>query len=249
MKVEMLESRTLLSGSPLHVYAPHSTVRGQSLGQWAAGWLQWALSIPADQSPLTDKTGEFAGVGQPRDVFFLAGNFGGADARTFTAPSGTPLFFPVINNFWVNQEGVDPPFAQNEANIRADFDKHVAAFTAVFATVDGVPVQDLASHVEEDPPGGFQIDFPQNNVFGLPPEELGLAATKGIYLMIGPLSPGEHVIHFGGTDPIFGFSLDVTDHITIVPKGQYRKDVAGAPAAKFATTPIRRPENDRVWDV
>jgi hypothetical protein len=228
---ERLEPRELLSAAAPaghddpRVYAPHSTVRGQTLGQWSAAWLQWALSAPNSQSPLLDATGANAGVGQPGDVFFLAGNTGGPTTRQFTVPTGTPLFFPVVNEFWVNVNvpGGDPPFAGNEANIRADFDAAVAAYTGLFATIDGAGVGDLGSHVETDPPGGFQVDFPQDNLFGFPPEVLGRSATEGIYLMTQPLAPGRHVIHFGGTSPLDqGFSLDVTDVITVVPKGQYR---------------------------
>lgn len=231
--VEPLEKRELLSAAPgghddPPVYAPHATVRGQTLGQWAAAWMQWAFAAPANpaaQNPLLDTTGAAAGVNQPDDVFFLAGNFGGQATRRFSVPSGTPLFFPVLNEFWVNYApGGDPPFAQNEANIRADFAAKVAAFTGLLATIDGAPVNNLKSHVEQDPAGGFQVDFPADNIFGLPPQDLGRSATAGVYLMTHPLEPGRHVIHFGGTSPLDGgFSVDVTDVITVVPKGQYRK--------------------------
>jgi hypothetical protein len=52
---------------------------------------------------------------------------------------------------------------------------------------------------------------------------LGLSATHGIYTMVAPLKPGEHVIRFGGTDPSFEGAQDSTYNITVVPKGQYRK--------------------------
>jgi hypothetical protein len=244
--VEALEKRELLSAAPAaasaahddgRVYAPHATVRGRTLGQWAAAWTQWAFSAPAnpaDQNPLLDETGAAAGLNQPDDVFFLGGNFGGTSVRRFEAPSGTPLYFPVLNYFWINvaADG-DPPFAQNEANIRALLGAQVAAFTDLFATIDGKAVGDLTSHVEEDPPGGFQIDFPDDNVFGRPADQLGLAAIEGEFLMVHPLEPGRHVIHFGGRSG--DFSLDVTDVITVVPKGQYRK---GPPVT--ATVPAPR---------
>jgi hypothetical protein len=155
------------------------------------------------------------------------------------------LFFPVVNELWVNVDQAvpdlypkpDPPFAENEANIRADFDARVAAYTGLFATIDGSGVGDLRSHVESDPPGGFLIDFPQDNLFGLPPEVFGRSATEGIYLMTQPLAPGRHVIHFGGTSPLDGgFSLDVTDVITVVPKGQYRKSAEPALSVSPAAT-------------
>ena len=261
---EPLEARVFLSAAPhkpdaapaggdAQIYAPHSTVRGLTLGEWAAEWTKWALSAPASANPITDTTGQFANANQPKGVFLLAGTFGGAApvTRNVTVPTGTPLFFPVLNDFWVNVDvavpGVypvpDPPFAGNEAAIRADFKLHTDAYTNMVTTVDGVAVDDLASHVELSPPGGIAIDFPQDNVLGVPPEILGLAATGGVYLMVGPLAPGAHEIHFAGTDPLFGTSLDVTYDLTVVPKGQYRQDQASpAPAAghAFSDTPVRK---------
>jgi hypothetical protein len=247
---EVLERRVFLSAAPTaapvanapadghapHVYAPHSTVRGQDMGDWAADWLKWALSAPTDQNPLVDTTGADAGFGQPKDVFFLAGTFGSSTpvTRDVTVPTGTPLFFPILNAFWVTVEGVDPPFEEFEPDVRELFQQVTDAYTDVFLTIDGVSVGNLDAHVERDAPGGFLIDFPEDNVFGLPPEMLGLSATHGIYTMVAPLKPGEHVVHFGGTDPSFGGVQDISYNITVVPKGQYRKAVSSSPSSAGA---------------
>jgi hypothetical protein len=36
--------------------------------------------------------------------------------------------------------------------------------------------------------------------------------------MLAPLSVGEHTVHFGGTYSDFGFTLDITYHLTVAPK-------------------------------
>ena len=245
--VEVLEGRVLLSAAhDARVYDQGSVVRGKTLGEWAAAWTQWALAIPPAQNPIIDPTGASAGVNQPKDVFFLAGTFGGDATRDVTIPTGTPVYFPVINDFWINVDKAvppdypvaDPPFAQNEANIRADFNAHVSAYTGLFATVDGRPVSGLSDHVEEDPAGGFQINFPADNITGLPPDALGRAAVKGVFLMLQPLSQGEHTIHFGGADPLFGFALDVTYNVDVVPKGQYRKAADNPATTVFSSKPV-----------
>src|SRR5882757_5084559 len=46
------------AGNP-GVLPPQSHPYGKSYGEWAAKWVQWALSIPADRNPLTDTTGVF----------------------------------------------------------------------------------------------------------------------------------------------------------------------------------------------
>jgi hypothetical protein len=63
----------------------------------AARWWKWAFSAPPDRSPVRDRTGEFAGWGQPWDVWFLAGTYGGHVVRRCRIPAGRPIFFPVLN--------------------------------------------------------------------------------------------------------------------------------------------------------
>src|SRR6266511_4357873 len=59
---------------------------GKSYGDWGAAWWAWVLSIPGDQNPNFDATGEFCHVGQDGPVWFVAGNFGGVNTRTCTVP-------------------------------------------------------------------------------------------------------------------------------------------------------------------
>ena len=44
------------------------------------------------------------------------------------------------------------------------------------------------------------------------------AVDAGVYLLLAPLSVGTHVVHFGGTLDLLGFSIDTTFNITVVPK-------------------------------
>ncbi|MFI8103976.1 hypothetical protein [Streptomyces sp. NPDC086023] len=66
-------------------------------GGLAGRWWKWALSAPDDVSPVRDETGEFADWKQPRDLWFLAGTYGGKVVRRCAVPSDRPLFFPVLN--------------------------------------------------------------------------------------------------------------------------------------------------------
>ncbi|HBF81034.1 MAG TPA: hypothetical protein DD420_14235 [Streptomyces sp.] len=66
-------------------------------GALAGRWWQWALSAPDDRCPVKDTTGEHAAWGQPDDVWFLAGTYGGRVVRRCAVPAGRPLFFPVLN--------------------------------------------------------------------------------------------------------------------------------------------------------
>jgi hypothetical protein len=78
------------------VDAAEAIVKSPSRDLVARWWL-WARPIPADRNPVGDPTGAFAGLNQPRDVWFLAGTSGGRAERQCTIPSDRPLFFPVFS--------------------------------------------------------------------------------------------------------------------------------------------------------
>jgi hypothetical protein len=233
--LEQLEQRVFLSASPHadsavvdgghcggpHVFAPGATVKGQMLGEYAADWWKWASAAPNPVNPTLDTTGANAGINQGKKVFFLAGGPGGTFNRTVRIPSGVNVFFPVANTIWVTFP-TDPvlPVEEYRAIIRPIVDE----LSGLYATIDGCPI-DVAPHREVDPyAGGFEVTVPQNNLYGLDPGTYGPSVTDGYWLMLSPLSKGKHTITFG-TNPTSagGFDLDVTYNITVVPKGQYRR--------------------------
>jgi hypothetical protein len=65
--------------------------------------------------------------------------------------------------------------------------------------------------------------LPENNVLGAAPGSVTLAVSDGYYILLAPLSKGEHEIHFGGAAIFtveedgfdFFFGLDITYHITV----------------------------------
>src|SRR5439155_20709072 len=104
------------------------------------------------------------------------------------------------------------------------------------AQIDGQPVSDILTHREEDP-SGFFVNWPKDNIFGYPPlpKEAGVCVTDGYWLMLSPLSSGSHDIHFAGSLPDFGFSLDVTYHLNV---GGASTSTAAAAPSSFADAGI-----------
>lgn len=196
----------------LKVMPPQSHAFGKTYAQWSAQWWQWALSLPVDQNPFFDETGCANGAnGQSGPVWFLTGviSVSGTAVRDCTVPTGKALFFPIINTECSTLE--PPPFhGDNEAELRACATG--VAFDDVFAEIDGVPVQNLDRYLVQSPL--FIFTVPENNALGVP-AGTGESVANGVYLMLHPLSAGEHVIHFGGTYPSFAFSLDITYHLTV----------------------------------
>ena len=105
-------SSVLAGGGNEHkaqVFPPQSHPYGHSYSEWSAAWWQWAYSIPVGVNPILDSTGENAAVGQDGPVWFLAGNYGGETVREVSVPAGKALFFPIMNQPWV-QFPDDPPY-------------------------------------------------------------------------------------------------------------------------------------------
>ena len=189
---------------------------GQSYGDWSAAWWQWSLSIPADRNPLVDETGADAAQGQSGHVWFLAGIFGagGSVERTATIPAGKALFFPIFNVVNINAPQLgDPPWsAARELELRQQLAAEVDSVTDLSAEIDGRPVADLASYrVQDEQP--FMVDLPDNNLFGVPADTYGPSVSDGYFLLLAPLAPGNHTIHFSSTAG--GVTQEVTYYLTV----------------------------------
>jgi hypothetical protein len=215
----------LMAGSVSQVWAgnptpgvipPNAKPHGMTYGEWSARWWQWALSLPGDQNPFFDEGGNCSNGanGQLGPVWFLTGviNVSGTAERYCTVPAGKALFFPIINVECSTLEA--PPFhGDNEAELRACAKGF--GFGEVFAEIDGVAVQNLGRYLVDSPL--FTFTVPPANVLGVA-AGTGQSVSNGYYLMVAPLSVGEHLIHFGGTFTDFGFSLDITYNLTVAPK-------------------------------
>lgn len=202
------------------VLPPTAHPYGQSYSEWAADWWQWALSQPADTNPLTDPTGARCANEQSGRVWFLAGTITGETVmRTCTVRTGTALLFPVVNAFACVDPGAENP---GEAALRESV-AYVRSATGLTAKIDGATVPNVRSYFEES--SIFSVTLPEDNIFdssagNVPGGLYGPCVDAGYYLVVHPLPPGQHTIHFTGTvntgTPPAEFTVDVTYHITTV---------------------------------
>ena len=130
--------------------------------------------------------------------------------RNCSVPAGKSLFFPMINVECSTLEA--PPFyGANEEQLRSCAKSF--KFKGMFATVDGVPLPNVGRYQTLSPL--FKFSLPKKDVLGLGPAEEGESVSSGYYLMLAPLSPGKHVVSFGGTYPDFDFSIAITYNLTV----------------------------------
>jgi hypothetical protein len=202
-------------GSP-RVFPPDSRPYGLTYGEWTAKWWEWAFSMPEADNPSIDNTGENCAINQTGPVWFLAGTFGGAVTRECTIPSDKGILVPLIN---VACDSATEPSLDTEAELRscakADQDTVIAKEIAI----DGVNIDNLESYRFQS--SLFNLTFPENNIAGVA-AQTAKAVSDGYWILLEPLSPGSHEIHFKAAlgDPtaigITNFALDVRYLLTIV---------------------------------
>jgi hypothetical protein len=197
---------------------------GHAYSEWSAAWWQWALAIPADHNPIVDQTGEDAAVGQSGNVWFLAGNTGGTSERAVTVPAGKALLIPVLNQIYLgfpcddrNLPGCEIDQAFEEANDVAGLLAFITPSmdgATVACEVDGNAVRNLAIQRVESS-GFYSVTLGANNVFGYPAGPYHPCVDVGYYVMLAPLSVGDHTLHFAAANSDGSFALDVTYQLTV----------------------------------
>lgn len=225
------------NGNP-GVLPPNSNAFGKTYGEWSAAFWEWAYSLPATPDhPLIADGAMDCSLGQSGKVWFLGGTYtanpdpndprivvGTAD-RECTVPTGKALFFPIINAECDTIDEGDVGDGMPEEDLRNCANDLIDAVKPdnLSATIDGVPVANLADYRADLPL--FPIEsLPDPNLKGVPPGEYGDAVADGYYLMLPPLSAGEHEIDFigkveifDGDDLQFSFTLDIEYDLTVVP--------------------------------
>jgi hypothetical protein len=81
--------------------------------------------------------------------------------------------------------------------------------------LDGQSLKDLRAFRIQS--SVFDFTLPNDNVFDPPAGTYFTAVDDGVYLMLKPLSPGSHLLHFAGSFPASHFTLDITYHLKVSP--------------------------------
>ena len=200
----------------LGVFPPDSTPYGLTYGEWTATWWQWAFSMPEALNPLIDDTGRNCANNQTGPVWLLAGTGGGAVTRECTIPSDKGILIPIIN---IACDSATEPTLDTEEELRSCAKTDQDLVIGKEITVDGVNIGNLDSYRFQSPL--FNLTFPENNIAGVPPQT-AKAVSDGFWILLEPLSPGGHEIHFKaalGNPTTVGttnFALDVRYLLTVV---------------------------------
>ena len=193
------------------VLPPDAPAYGLTYEAWTARFAQWRHSLPMTIDPGTDRTGERYGYGQAGPVFFQVQSGEEAAERTCTVPAGTALLLPLLEATCTT---VEPPpfFGRDEAELRACTEALFATPVELTMVIDGVSIPDLERYRVQSEP--FTVVLPEDNILELEPTVLE-GVIEGYWLLLAPLPPRAHELRFGGGLPEFGFSTEVTNHLTV----------------------------------
>jgi hypothetical protein len=201
------------------VYAPNENIQGMSYGDWSAAWWQYILLFTNDVSPYGDLTGQYCNEGQGGPVFFLVGGPVNPTNRSCTIPAGKALFAPIIN---VECSSVEKDGFQGrndqEARMCAASYADTTDIKHLKFTIDGKRVKGLGDFRAQSPFYYFNMMPPTNNFLGVDGVTEGYSVSDGYWVMVKPLSPGTHVIHFEGSWTAAGGNVqNVTYYLTVTP--------------------------------
>ena len=231
------------------VLPPQSSAYGHTYGEWGAIWWQWAFSFPAADVPFFQAGGPAdCGAHQSGSVWFLAGSNVGTVTRSCSVPAGTALFFPLANlvDDWPcpNPDFKPAPGQSLEEFLTNDATQYLQYMTGLFATLDGANLRNLGNYVATSPLFTFTADPALAATFdpciqGVP--QAGVAT--GYWLLLAPLAPGQHTLHFGST----GWGQDVTYNLSVGDEAA--SSVSASPTTEAGSPVIARSTWGRVKSI
>lgn len=206
--------------------------RGPVYGYLGAQWWQWAFSFDELNDVPFMNTGGAVDIsaGQSGPVWFLAGQGWGVPPveRWGQVPAGVSLFFPLVN--LINDYPCPDPdwepdpgetyehFLQRTGNVYLD-DYFAPDTTGLFAEIDGVEITNLVSYRAASSMFTFTAS---TNLQPLDPCITGTpqyGVALGYWLLLPPLTPGTHTLHFGYDTPAIDWdsAQDITYYLTVTP--------------------------------
>src|SRR5918994_1045472 len=88
------------TANSVKVFPPDAKPFGLSYEEHAKNYWKWLLSLPINEGPFQDRTGEKCANGQQNSnssVFYLSGGGGGKHERECKVPAGKGVLIPVLH--------------------------------------------------------------------------------------------------------------------------------------------------------
>jgi hypothetical protein len=202
------------------VFPPTAHPYGKSYAEWSEVWLQQCYTYDCATVPWVHPESVLFYENGP--VYILAGIAEVGGSADITIPHGKAVLFPLVNVWWNHPcpfPGWDPPAGVSmEDWLQGLVEENLTAIdvSSLSVTVDGDAVSNLGSYkfVSElfDCTGNPDLancfdpcvnGEPQPSVMG------------GYFVMLKPLTVGQHAVHYHMEAPAWGAVQDATFNITV----------------------------------
>lgn len=196
------------------VFALNQPLFGNSYGSWTTQWWRWVLAFPKFKSPLTDRSGAATSQNQSGPVYFLANTVEtGGFRRRCTVPAGKAILVPLLNSVYY-----DPDAAEIDVSAGGDgLAEYLGGEIQIGLVVDGKELPSPRDY--RVAAGPFEFTGPKKPTDAVLPGCAGRhkAMSDGYWVMLKPLSEGQHTLVFRGKNPN-GDNLvkyEITYHLTV----------------------------------
>ncbi|MGD1837283.1 MAG: hypothetical protein ACPKPY_04405 [Nitrososphaeraceae archaeon] len=151
--------------SQINIFPIESKPLGLTYGEWCIKWWQWICSIPKNNNPLFDWSGNNANVNQnDPHVLFLCQTYEGVKStpsRKNVITKGRSIFMPIIN--WISIMYHDGNSDQELLEIAKN---KMDVVGPLEITINGITINKGLEKYRVLSPF-FEIYLPENNFFGL----------------------------------------------------------------------------------
>jgi hypothetical protein len=149
-------------------------------------------------------------------VWFLLGTNGGKAERSCTIPSGKAVFLNILTGECSTKEY--PNLKTGPELLKCAVDGGKSGI--VSASVDGINIPNIQAYRFQSPSINVVYPSAKESVFPVAEGGPANAAGDGWYIILKPLSPGSHTVHFKGSIPPSevnptSYASDVTYHLTV----------------------------------
>ena len=185
----------ILGAQSLNIFPPESKPYGLTFAEHQKNFWKWVLEIPANESPVNDRTGEKCANGQSNtnsSVFYLSMNNGGISERTCKVPVGKGLLIPVMQVEWSDKEAPGASVEELHKSAKKDQDSVNSLYLKIGDKE--YKYKDLIKYRTQT--DVFEVVFPDNGIFGVIEGGISNVVSDGFYIITEPLIRGNYSIHF-----------------------------------------------------
>lgn len=185
----------VLGSNSVNIFPPGSKPYGLTYAEHQQNFWKWILEIPANESPVNDRTGEKCANGQSNSnssVFYLSFNNGGISTRSCEVPAGKGLFIPIMQVEFSEKE---VPNASIE-DLRRAVTKDQDSVNSLYLKIGDKEYKygDLIKYRTQT--DVFEVVFPDNGIFGVIEGGVSKVIGDGFYIITEPLTKGNYSVHF-----------------------------------------------------